>query len=91
MKVPIKPTANSVVLKQHKGDPLLVAFDGGFQGKVGTIGIQLQDVKKGEDLVVFGEYDVGTTNNEAECLACLRALQTVVKLGLHKKYDFIRL
>ncbi len=72
--VSIKPTSNSAVLKKHKGKPPLVAFDGGYAAEVGSIGVQLRDASKERDLLVLGEYDVGTTNNEAECMACLRAL-----------------
>ena len=44
-----------------------------------------------DDLLVLGEYDIGTTNNEAECMACLRAIQLAVEHGFYKEYDFIRL
>ena len=71
---PIKPTTSSSLLKKYSGKHLLVAFDGGYGSSVGTIGIQLADGEREENLLVLGEYDIGTTSNEAECFACFRAL-----------------
>ncbi len=62
---PIKPTANSSLLKRYSGKPLLVAFDGGYGSDVGTIGVQTTGIESEEDLLVIGEYDIGTNNNES--------------------------
>ncbi len=62
------------MLKSFSGRALLIAFDGGYGEEVGTIGVQIADVESEKDLLVLGEFDVGTTNNEAECLACLRVI-----------------
>ena len=72
-EVPIKATNNSAMLKRYSGRALLVAFDGGYGEGVGTIGVQIAETDPEKNLLVLGEFDVGTTNNEAECLACLKA------------------
>ena len=63
-------------MRTFVGEPLLVNFDGGHSQGVGTTGFTVT----GRDgvILVRGEYDVGCTNNHAEALATLRALQAVV-------------
>ena len=63
-------------MRTFVGEPLLVNFDGGHSQGVGTTG----SLVTGRDGVILlrGEYDVGCTNNHAEALAALHALQAVV-------------
>lgn len=75
--------------KEYPGVPLVVRCDGGFQGDVGSIGVVLYSTG-GEEILRFGKYDVGYTNNQSELLAVRYALDTVVEMGWKYAGDFIR-
>ena len=72
----LEGVAESRTVRTFVGEPLLVNFDGGHSQGVGTTGFSVT----GRDGVILlrGEYDVGCTNNHAEALAALHALQAVV-------------
>ena len=63
-------------MRTFVGEPLLVNFDGGHSQGVGTTGILVND--RDGVILLRGEYNVGCTNNHAEALAALHALQAVV-------------
>ena len=62
-------------MRTFVGEPLLVNFDGGHSQGVGTTWFSVT----GRDgvILVHGKYDVSCTNNHAEALAALHALQAV--------------
>ena len=65
---------------------MLVHFNGSFTEGVGCIGFCIFNYV-GELIVKYGGYNVGFTNNQAECLAVLKALDFIKEEELLGKYN----